>query len=144
MPPETAFLRGASSETANGTKMAENTFLTALQKATSGNLPIGELIDAATSLSGAGEAALARQLYKVWINFNREHPQLYVAYFNSSALDSQVGDQAAAIESLNNAIALNPDFMPAYINLGGLLERSGTADRAVELWSSAVRRPLPV
>src|SRR6266849_11027778 len=64
------------------TKMAENTFLTALQKATSGNLPIGELIDAATRLSGVGEAALARQLYKVWINFNREHPQLSVVYFN--------------------------------------------------------------
>jgi predicted O-linked N-acetylglucosamine transferase (SPINDLY family) len=124
--------------------MAENTFLTALQKATSANLTIGELIDAATSLSGAGEPPLARQLYKVWINFNREHQQLYVAYFNCSALDSQVGDLAAAIESLKNAIALNPDFMPAYINLGGLLERSGTADRAVELWRSAVNRPLPV
>ena len=71
------------------------------------------------ALSGAGEAALARQLYKVWINFNREHPQLYVVYFNCSALDSQAGDQAAAIDSLNNAIAHNPDFMPAYINLGG-------------------------
>jgi len=134
-------MREASSETANGTKMAENTFLTALQKATSGNLPIGELIDAAASLSAAGEAALARQLYKVWINFNREHPQLYVANFNCSGLDSQAGDQAAAIESLNNAIAQNPDFMPAYINLGGILERSGSADRAVELWRSAVRRP---
>src|SRR5438552_16469145 len=90
--------------------MAENTFLTALQKATSVNLLIGELIDVTTALSGAGEATLARQLYKVWINFNREHPQLFVAYFNCSALDGQVGDQAAAIESLNNAIALNPDF----------------------------------
>ena len=122
--------------------MAENTFLTALQKATSGNLAIGELIDAAASLSELGEATLARQLYKVWINFNREHPQLYVVNFNCSALDSQAGDQAAAIESLNNAIAQNPDFMPAYINLGGILERSGSADRAVELWRSAVRRPL--
>jgi predicted O-linked N-acetylglucosamine transferase (SPINDLY family) len=122
--------------------MAENTFLTALQKATSGNLPIGELIDAANSLSEAGETTLARQLYKVWINFNREHPQLYVVYFNSSGLDSQAGDQAAAIESLNNAITQNPDFMPAYINLGGIWERSGAADRAVELWRSAVRRPL--
>src|SRR6267154_1295527 len=134
-------MREASSEPANGTKMAENIFLTALQKATSGNLPIGELIDAAASLSAPGEAALARQLYKVWINFNREHPQLYVANFNCSGLDSQAGDQAAAIESLNNAIAQNPDFMPAYINLGGILERSGSADRAVELWRSAVRRP---
>ena len=122
--------------------MAENTFLTALQKATSGNLAIGELIDAAASLSELGEATLARQLYKVWINFTREHPQLYVVNFNCSALDSQAGDQAAAIESLNNAIAQNPDFMPAYINLGGILERSGSADRAVELWRSAVRRPL--
>ena len=79
--------------------MAENTFLTALQKATSGNLPIGELIDAATRLSEVGEATLARQLYKVWINFNREHPQLYVVYFNCSALDSEAGDQAAAVQA---------------------------------------------
>jgi len=124
--------------------MAENNFLTALQKATSGNLPITELIDAASGLCTAGETTLARQLYKVWINFNREHPQLYVVHFNCSALDSQAGDQAAAIEALKNAIALNPDFMPAYINLGGLLERSGAADRAVELWKSAVQRPVPV
>ncbi len=124
--------------------MAENIFLTALQQATSGKLPIGELIDAASGLCRTGETTLARQLYKVWINFNREHPQLYVVYFNCSALDAEAGDQAAAIEALKNAIALNPDFMPAYINLGGLLERSGAADRAVELWKSAVHRPVPI
>src|SRR4051812_21822775 len=122
--------------------MADNTSSTMLEKAISGNLPIGELIDAASHLSARDENALARQLYKVWINFNREHPQLYVVYFNCSALDSQAGDLDAAIDSLNKAIAINPDFLPAYINLGGILERSGAADRAVELWRSAVRRPL--
>ncbi len=124
--------------------MAENTFLTALQKATSGNLSITDLIDAANRLSELGELTLARQLYKVWINFNREHTQLYVAHFNCAALDSEAGDQTAAIEALNSAIARNPDFMPAYINLGGQWERSGAADRAVEVWMSAVHRPVPI
>src|SRR5258706_1866248 len=124
--------------------MAENIFLTALQQATSGKLPIGELIDAASGLCRTGETTLARQLYKVWINFNREHPQLYVVYFNCSAVDGEAGDPAAAIEALKTAIALNPDFMPAYINLGGLLERSGAADRRVELGKSAVHRPVPI
>jgi hypothetical protein len=34
--------------------------------------------------------------------------------------------------------------MPAYINLGGFLERSGAADQAVELWRNAANRSVPV
>ena len=34
--------------------------------------------------------------------------------------------------------------MLTYINLGGLLERSGAADRAVELWRVAANRSVPV
>jgi predicted O-linked N-acetylglucosamine transferase (SPINDLY family) len=124
--------------------MTENIFLSALQKVTSGTLAITELINIASTLSGAGHITFARELYKIWTNFNREHPQLYVAYFNRSALDNQAGDPAAATEALNQAIALNADFIPAYINLGGHLERSGAPDRAVELWRAAANRPVTI
>jgi predicted O-linked N-acetylglucosamine transferase (SPINDLY family) len=121
--------------------MSDNAFLTALQKITAGELSLGELLDQTNQLSLAGDMRAAQQLYKVWINFNREHPQLYVAYFNVSGLDSQLGDVKASTEALRSAIAVNPDFMPAYINLGGALERSGDIHGAIEQWRAAVSRP---
>jgi predicted O-linked N-acetylglucosamine transferase (SPINDLY family) len=121
--------------------MTENLYLTGLQKIASGSLTLAELIDAAGRLTAAGQSEATRQLYKAWISANGEHPLLYVAYFNCSALDGQAGDAAAATEALQKAIALNADFMPAYINLGGFLERSGKADKAIELWRSAINRP---
>ena len=123
---------------------SENAYLIALQKIATGSLALTELIDKASGLSAAGQIEPARQLYKAWINGNGQHPLLFVAHFNCSALDSQAGDAKAAMEALNQAIALNADFIPAYINLGGFLERSGATDKAIELWRSAVTRPLPI
>src|SRR5271168_4612849 len=100
--------------------MAPKTFANALQLAVSGKLPLPELIEAASNLCQSNQATLARQLYRSWINLNREHPLLYVAYFNCSTLDSDAQDFAAATDSLDKAIALNPEFAPAYINLGRL------------------------
>lgn len=124
--------------------MTENFFLTALQKIASGSLALSELIDTATRLTAAGQIASTRQLYQAWISANPEHPLLYVAYFNCSSFDGQAGDAAAASEALRKAIAINPDFMPAYVNLGGFLERAGSADKAVELWRAAVNRPAAI
>ena len=124
--------------------MSENLFLNALQKIATGSLALTELIDKASGLTAAGQADPARKLYRAWINANPQHPLLYVAYFNCSALDSQCGDAAGAAEALQRAIALNADFIPGYINLGGILERSGAADQALGLWTTAVNRPLPL
>lgn len=124
--------------------MSENLFLNALQKIAAGSLALTGLIDTAASLTAAGQIGSARQLYRAWISGNPENPLLYVALFNCSALDSQAGDAAAAVDSLQKAIAINGDFLPAYINLGGILERSGAVDKAVELWTSAVNRPMAV
>ena len=124
--------------------MPENIFSRACEMARTGTLTISGLIESASTLSEAGQPILARQLYKTWIALNQQHPQLYVAYFNCSALDSQADDFVAAAESLNNAIAQNPDFVPAYINLGRLLETSGAPDRAIEMWRTAANRSVPI
>ncbi len=65
-------------------------------------------------------------------------------HFNCSALDTQAGDSEGAAEELKKAIALNADFIPAYINLGGILERSGAPEQALETWKTAANRPRPV
>jgi len=119
--------------------MTDQAFLSALQKTTDGQLPLGELIGVAVGLAEAGQPGLAQQLYKVWVACNPDDPQAYVALFNCGCLESQT-DEPQAIVTLEKTIAANPDFLPAYINLGGLLERAGQAERAVELWSAGTAR----
>ncbi len=120
--------------------MPEDTFLSAVQDITAGKCSLVELIGAAAALKAASQIKLAEQLYKVWIGFNRSDPQLYVAYFNCSSLQTELGDLAAAQDSLKQALAINPNFYPAYINLGGLLERTGATDPALAQWQSVTTR----
>ncbi|MDO8378361.1 tetratricopeptide repeat protein [Phenylobacterium sp.] len=120
------------------TAMPQDIFLSALQKTTSGTQGLGELINTANALSGAGRSDQATELYKIWVAYNPEHPQAYVAHFNRGCLHTQGGELAPAIEALQAAIAVSPDFMPAYINLGGVLERNGQIDQAVALWRTGL------
>jgi predicted O-linked N-acetylglucosamine transferase (SPINDLY family) len=108
------------------------------------NLSIAQLIDTASRYTAMRQIEPARQLYRDWINLNPTDPLLFVAHFNCSALDTQSGDAQAAMASLRQTIALNANFMPAYINLGGLLERAGAQTEALELWRSVVNHPAPI
>ena len=85
----------------------ESLFLSALADITEGRSSLTDLITAGGALSGAGERDQAVRLYKVWIAFNPDHPQLYIAHFNCSSLQSDGGDLVGAIASLNSALALN-------------------------------------
>jgi len=116
----------------------------ALQADGISTLSIGQLIDAASKYTAMRQLEPARQLYRDWISHNPNDPLLFVAHYNCSALDTQVGDADAAMASLRQAIALNADFMPAYINLGGMIERAGAPAEALELWRSVVNRPAPI
>lgn len=120
--------------------MTQNAFLTAIQKITSGALPLTEMIAAAQQLTRAGQTDYARQLYQVWINFNADNPLLFIANFNYSTLLSQVGDETGAEAALRAALAQNPDFSPAHVNLGSALERRGAAKEAVEQWKAGLER----
>jgi predicted O-linked N-acetylglucosamine transferase (SPINDLY family) len=120
--------------------MSDTPLLTALQKITAGTLDLGELVGLANGLCGQGDVLGAEQLYRVWISFNPDHPQLYAAYYNCSTLPLGPERAPAAVEALEKVVALSPDFIPAYINLGGLYERAGDSDRAINLWKTAVDR----
>lgn len=120
--------------------MADNDFLAALQKITSGGLTLHELIAAAQSAANAGQAEQARQLYQVWIAMNAENPLVFIAHFNCSTLQTQLGDAVGAEASLRAALARNPDFAPAHVNLGSAVERRGAAAEAVEQWKAGLER----
>ena len=112
--------------------VAQTPFLAAIQKITAGGLALEELLAACGGL----EPDQARQLYQVWISFNKTHPLLFIAHFNCSTLLQQVGDEAGGEAELRAALALKADFAPAAINLGSSLERQGKAGEAVSQWRS--------
>lgn len=120
--------------------MHQNLFVSALQKVTAGQLSFTDLIAAAQQLTAAGQTDAARQLYQVWIAMNGEHPLVFIAHFNCSTLLQQHGDEAGAEIALRSALAANPDFTPAHINLGSALERRGAVKDAVEQWRSGLER----
>ncbi|TBW39757.1 glycosyl transferase [Siculibacillus lacustris] len=104
-------------------------------------LPIGrslgvvDLIRAAEKLRSAGESAAAEQLYAGWVATNRDDPLLYAVLFNFSVILSDSGQIDAARQCLEQAIALNPDFLPLHINLGRTLERLGAVGQAIGQWT---------
>ncbi|WP_310209828.1 N-acetylglucosamine transferase [Caulobacter sp. BE264] len=122
--------------------MANVDTLDMLTKLTADGCALGDVITLATELSTQGQPAIADQAYKIWIKFNAEHPQLCVALFNRSVLQASLGDSAGAAASLERAIAINPDFMPAYVNLGGLQERAGLNELAIATWETGANRPI--
>ncbi len=87
---------------------------------------------------------MAEQLYRIWIAFNPQNPHVFVAYFNNSGLQQQLGDLASAEASLRASVEVNADFLPGYINLGSVLEKRGMVAEAVEQWRTAVDRQVPL
>ena len=122
--------------------MADLDALDMLSKLTADGCSLGDMITLAGNLAADGQPALADQAYKIWIKFNAEHPQLCVALFNRSVLQAALGDNAGAAASLEQAIRINPEFMPAYVNLGGLQERAGLHELAIATWEAGANRPI--
>lgn len=103
-------------------------------------LGVPDLIRAVELLKEAGQGAAAAALYATWIDHNAAHPLLYAVLFNYSVALGDAGQLEPARLCLERAIALNPDFIPAYINLGRIHERSGNVGMALSQWSLALAR----
>jgi len=119
---------------------SEALFLSTLQEITSLQAGLPDVIGAVNALTAEGQPSLASQLYTVWIAFNAENPLVAAAHFNNSVIQSAAGDVEGSRVSLERALALDPDFFPAYINLGGLLERTGAIDQGVAQWQTMIAR----
>lgn len=124
--------------------MSQDVFETCRQKIQQCDLSLSAVVSAAAQLVSAGQRDRARDLYNIWLAANANDPQSCIALFNNAALATEDGDTVAAETALRQAIALNPDFLPAYINLGGILERAGSIENAITIWRSAAERSLPI
>ncbi|MBL8629018.1 MAG: tetratricopeptide repeat protein [Rhodospirillaceae bacterium] len=112
----------------------------ALNRAKERTLSAGELLHFAGQLAATSKAETLSLLYRTWIENNPADPLLPAIHFNHAVILSGSGDLAGARTALEEAIKVNPDFIPPYINLGNVLERLGNAGEAVQTWYQAANR----
>ena len=112
----------------------------AIARSAERNLSVLDLIRTAEQVKSSGGPAGVLTLYDTWIRHNDDNPLLYAVLFNYSVTLSDAGELTTARDCLERAIALNADFLPAYINLGRLHERLGAAGAAVVQWSAMADR----
>ncbi|HYD65852.1 O-linked N-acetylglucosamine transferase [Azospirillum sp.] len=124
--------------------MNSDTLSTAMQRAKDRDLSVMDLIRVAEEVKVTAGPAAVLALYDAWIRHNGDHPLLYAVLFNHSVVLADGGELDAARDCLEQALSINPDFMPAYINLGRVCERLGDAGKAVLQWSVLVDRLAPV
>jgi predicted O-linked N-acetylglucosamine transferase (SPINDLY family) len=107
-------------------------------------LTVPDLIRAVEVLKQNGQGQAVGTLYSAWIEHNPSHPLLYAVLFNYAVALSDAEQLEAARQCLEQAIQLNADFIPAYINLGRVQERLGRVNAALAEWSRALGRMTAV
>jgi len=120
--------------------MSSEILSAAMTQAKDRALSVIDLIRAVERIRTSGDAVGVLALYDTWIQHNQDNPLLYAVLFNYSVTLMDAGNLEPARQCLEKAIAINPDFMPARINLGRLHERTGGAGDAVQQWTQAVDR----
>jgi predicted O-linked N-acetylglucosamine transferase (SPINDLY family) len=79
-------------------------------------------------------------LYRTWIALQGTGGRhAHAAWFNLGAEYSHAGEPDNAITAYRTALAIRPDFAPAAINLGLLLERRGEPRTALACWGDALQ-----
>jgi predicted O-linked N-acetylglucosamine transferase (SPINDLY family) len=124
-----------------GTSLSRTSTL-AFAMAGQGTLPIIELFTVAAKLSEAGQGEQTAALYHVWLKHTKT-PVAYAAWFNLAVTLLQSNDEAGAEQGYRKAIALKPDFIEGYLNLGSLQERMRLPDQALETWRIALAKNNP-
>ncbi|WGG50707.1 methyltransferase domain-containing protein [Rugamonas sp. DEMB1] len=115
------------------TAQASQTVPNVLQLAASGAMSITDLFGAAAQLQEHGQLDAAIALYRLWLD-HTVTPLAYAACFNLAVTVSAAGDDLGAETIYRRAIALNPGFVEARLNLGTLLERLNRPDEALATW----------
>ena len=103
-------------------------------------LSLTGLIDQAQRLQLAGLASQAAALYADWVG-QGPAPMRHVASFNWGTLLSSLGRLDEAEAAYRQALADQPDFAHAQLNLGHALERRGEHAAALAQWRAVLDTP---
>ena len=80
-------------------------------------------------------------LYRTWIALHGAGgPLSHAAWFNLGAEWNRAGELDNAVLAYRSALAQRPNFAPAAINLGLLLERRGDPQAALACWTDALQK----
>jgi predicted O-linked N-acetylglucosamine transferase (SPINDLY family) len=115
--------------------MAEASLLAQLEGAT-----FSQIVATAEGIgANRGEPAVI-ELYRNWIATQAGGERnLYAAWFNLGVEHARAGQLREAILAYRSALALKPDFSPAAINLGLMLEQAGQPEAALQAWERALQ-----
>jgi predicted O-linked N-acetylglucosamine transferase (SPINDLY family) len=127
-----------------GSNMEATALASAMIRPMAEQLNVPDLIRAVEVLRQSGQTSVAIALYAQWITDHPTDPLLYAVLFNYSVMLTDAGHLELARLCLERAIALNPEFMPAYINIGRVYERMGNVGLALVHWSAALGRMATV
>jgi predicted O-linked N-acetylglucosamine transferase (SPINDLY family) len=109
---------------------------------TAGNpTSFGELLATAEQFGTNKGGREVIDLYRTWIALHGTGGrQTHAAWFNLGAEWGHAGEPDNAILAYRAALALRPDFTPAAINLGLLLERRGDTEAALACWTETLQK----
>jgi predicted O-linked N-acetylglucosamine transferase (SPINDLY family) len=121
---------------------AANESVALLEAARRGTMTLPDLLGRAAALQASGQSETAARLYETWVAHTRS-PFRHVACFNLGTLLSTAGQGAAAEAAYRQALALQPGFVPALLNLGHLHERRGEVAEALAQWRAVYEAAPP-
>lgn len=131
---------GAEDEAASVQSQADQIFAAAVRQVAQGGLDLPALIAAAERLRAAGALPLVAEMYRSWIAHNAQDPRVHAARFNFGVTLMDMGALPEARDALAALVAEHPDFSPAAINLGNVLERLGDRAGAIAVWQALANR----
>jgi len=100
-------------------------------------LTLAELVSEAQRLQLGGQVDAAVALYQRWVA-DGPVAMRHVACFNLGTLLGALNRSADAEAAYRQAVALQPEFPHARLNLGHLLERAGQTDEALAQWRAVL------
>ena len=100
-------------------------------------MSLADLVTEAQRLQQAGQADAAVALYQRWI-VDGPVAMRHVACFNLGTTLGALNRGADAEAAYRQAVALQPSFPHARLNLGHLLERSGQPEPAMQQWRAVI------
>lgn len=100
-------------------------------------LPLSDLIAIAEGLGAKGDPAGSMALYRDWAERSGS-PYAFVARFNLGRMVNDAGDLVGAEKIYREALAQQPNFPQALLNLGSVLERQARNDEAIACWQQAI------
>ena len=100
-------------------------------------MSLADLVTEAQRLQQAGQADAAVALYQRWIA-DGPVAMRHVACFNLGTTLGTLNRSAEAESAYRQAVALQPNFPHARLNLGHLLERAGQPEPAMQQWRAVI------